>query len=263
MMRKVRLHKGRSARSAAQFVAMVATISVASSCGAETSGELQVAVASNFAAAMTRIAQQFEVDTGETVSLSFGSTGKHYAQIRNGAPYDVFFAADERRPQLLEEEGIAASGSRFTYAAGRLVLWSPIEGFVDPHGRVLGEGTIRFLAIANPDVAPYGRAAREVLQAMGRWDGLAGRIVRGENISQSFQFARSGNADLAFVAYSQVMRDGSPTEGSVWLIPDSLYGPIEQQAVLLRDSDTARRFLAFVRSEPAMLIIREYGYQTP
>ncbi len=224
--------------------------------------EIRVAVASNFAEAMTVIAGRFEADTGHQVTLIFGSTGRIYAQIVNGAPFDVFLAADAHRPALLEQDGMARPGSRFTYAVGQLVLWSPDPGLVDAGGDVLAQGGFRHLAVANPGLAPYGAAAREVLRARGLWEELAGRIVRGENIGQTFQFVRSGNAELGFVARSQVVRPGRPREGSWWDVPPELHEPLEQQAVLLADKDTARDLLSFMGSDAALEIIRDYGYHT-
>jgi molybdate transport system substrate-binding protein len=226
-------------------------------------GEVRVAVASNFAEAMTDIAQRFEASTGHNVKLSSGSTGKHYAQIRNGAPFDLFFAADARRPDLLERAGLAKAGSRFTYAVGKLVLWSPDPNYVDAEGKILEQGDFRHLAIANPKLAPYGRAAQEVLEGRGLWHVLSSRIVRGENIGQAYQFIKSGNAELGFVAYSQIKRPDRPPEGSVWDVPQSSYSPIEQQAVLINDNDAARAFLSFVRQIEISALIREYGYRTP
>lgn len=226
-------------------------------------GEIHVAVASNFTEAIKSIAGRFEASTGHRVTLISGSTGKQYAQIINGAPFDAFFAADVRRPKLLEEEAIARPGSRFTYAIGKVILWSPKAGYVDNNIKVLEQENYRYLAIANPKLAPYGKAAQEVLQAHGLWDALQGRMVRGENIGQAFQFVKSGNAELGFVAYSQVKRPGHPIEGSFWEVPQSLYSPIEQQAVLLKDSDTARAFLLFVKSDESLDIIRGFGYGTP
>jgi molybdate transport system substrate-binding protein len=224
---------------------------------------IRVAVASNFARAVTTISKRFEANTGHKVTLIFGSTGKLYAQVKNGAPFDAFFAADVRRPELLEKEGLALPGSRFTYAIGKVVLWSPKAGYIDSEGNVLEQRKFRHLAIANPKLAPYGKAAREVLQALGLWDGLRGRLVRGENIVQTFQFVKSGNAELGFVAYSQVKRPGHPIEGSWWEVPQALYTPIEQQAVLLKKSKVARAFLSFVRSDEVRELIRDYGYKTP
>ena len=225
--------------------------------------ELRVAVASNFTRAMTSLAQQFEKDTGHKVKLVFGSTGKHYAQIRNGAPFDAFFAADKKRPQLLEDEGLAVPGSRFNYALGKLVLWSPEAGYVDPAGKVLSDGNYYHLAIANPKLAPYGRAAKEVLQSHGLWNSLKDKAVRGENIGQAFQFVNSGNAELGFVAYSQIKQPAQAIVGSYWEVPQSLYTPIEQQAVLLKDNKATRDFISYVRSKPALEIIQNYGYDAP
>ncbi|GMR06672.1 MAG: molybdate ABC transporter substrate-binding protein [Gammaproteobacteria bacterium] len=223
---------------------------------------LKVAVASNFATTMTVLAEHFEKKTDHQVKLIFGSTGKHYAQIRNGAPFDAFFAADIKRPKLLEEEGLAVPGSRFTYAIGKLVLWSPEADVVDSSGKVLEQGGFRYLAIANPKFAPYGRAAREVLQSRGLWDGLKGKIVRGENISQSYQFVNSGNAELGFVAYSQLKHPDQRINGSYWKIPQALYTPIEQQAVLIKDSEAGRSFLSYIQSKEALMIINDHGYET-
>ena len=243
-------------------VLLVATTMVLVS-GKSLAEQIRVAVASNFADAMTAIVERFEARTGQRVTISSASTGKHYAQIMNGAPFDAFFAADAHRPQLLENEGLALPKTRFTYAVGRLVLWSPASGYVDAQGSVLQRGEFHHLAIANPKLAPYGKAAQQVLQARGLWERLSGRLVRGENIAQTFQFVKSGNAELGFVAYSQVKRPDRPIEGSVWHVPQALYAPIEQQAVLLKDRDAARRFVAFVRGGEALKIIHDYGYDTP
>ena len=192
---------------------------------------------------MTVLARSFEESTGHQVKLVFGSTGKHYAQVRNGAPFDVFFSADIERPRLLEEEGIAIAGSRFTYAIGKLVLWSPMADYVDSKGNVLEKGEFNYLAIANPVLAPYGRAAKEVLQSRGLWSEMKGKAVRGENIGQAFQFVNSGNAELGFVALSQVTKINQPIEGSFWKVPQGLYTPIEQQAVLLKENEASQNAL--------------------
>lgn len=222
--------------------------------------EIRVAVASNFSKPMKRIVRHFEAATGHDVILSTGSTGKHYAQIKNGAPFDLFFAADSERPQRLEDEGIASPGSRFTYARGRLLLWSSRRDYIDGKGSILAHGDFRHLAIANEKLAPYGKAAAELLQALGLWDGLQNRLVRGENIAQTFQFVQSGNADLGLVAYSQVWPAVQALPGSYWEIPQELYAPINQQAVMLQDSRAAREFLAFIQDDVATAIMREYGY---
>jgi len=223
---------------------------------------IRIAVASNFSEPAREIAARYQQRSGQQLILIFGATGKHYAQIKHGAPFDIFFAADARRPRLLEEEGVAIAGSRFTYARGRLVLWSPREGFVDKQGRVLETGQFTRLAIADPKLAPYGRAAQEVLQAKGLWNALRQRMVRGENISQTYQFVKSGNAEMGFVAYSQILRSNQPIAGSYWLIPQTLYQPIEQQVVLLKDNSTIRDFIAYVQGSEAQTIIRTYGYDT-
>ncbi len=221
--------------------------------------EIRVAVASNFANAGKALARRFEQQSGHKVQLVSGSTGKHYAQIHNGAPFEAFFAADARRPERLESEGLIQPGSRFSYALGRLVLWSPDADVVDPKGTVLKEGNFRHLAVANPKLAPYGRAARETLRHLGLWQLLRGRMVRGENIGQTFQFVKSGNAELGLVAGSQALQQS----GSRWEVPPNLYAPIVQQAVLLKNAPAARDFLAFVRSEQGREVIRAHGYETP
>jgi len=233
-------------------------------CGFAAADEIRVAVASNFATASEAIVRRFEEISDHQVTLVFGSTGKHYAQILNGAPFAAFFAADERRPEMLESEGLVVRESRFTYAIGRLVLWSLEEGYVDSEGQVLESSGFRHLAIANPKLAPYGRAAQEMLQARGLWEGLERRLVRGENIGQTFQFVKSGNAELGLVALSQLTSPELESEtGSRWVVPENLHSPIEQQAVLLEDTIASRAFAEFVRSEEARSIIRSFGYETP
>jgi len=233
-------------------------------CELVAADEVRIAVASNFATASEAIARRFEETSGHQVTLVFGSTGKHYAQIRNGAPFEVFFAADARRPEMLESAGLTVRESRFTYAIGRLVLWSPEEGYVDTEGRVLDSGDFRHLAIANPELAPYGRAAQEMLQSRGLWASLERRLVRGENIGQTFQFVKSGNAELGLVALSQLTSPERESKaGSRWVVPEHLHTPVEQQAVLLRDTAGARSFLEFIKSGEARSIIRSHGYQTP
>ena len=224
---------------------------------------IRAAVASNFAPVLGELSRRFEKRTGHKVLLAYGSTGKHYAQIVNAAPFELFFAADTVRPKRLEEEGRAVGGSRFAYAVGKLVLWSPKPGLVDPAGTVLDRGGFTRLAIANPGLAPYGKAAREVLESLELWSAVEAGVVRGENIGQTFQFVHSGNADLGFVALSQLQRPGRAIEGSYWEVPQSLYTPIAQHAVLLKENGTAREFLAFVQSEESLALIREYGYGVP
>jgi len=225
--------------------------------------DINIAVASNFRPAIEVLARRFETQTGNSIILIFGSSGKQYAQIANGAPFDAYFAADSERPVKLEEEGLAVPGSRFTYALGQLVLWSPAEGYVDNQGNVLQTGDFAHLAIANPKLAPYGAAAQETLEALGLWDALSARLVQGENIAQAFHFVRSGAAELGLVALSQVSRGKKGAGGSLWLVPPGLYREIEQQAVLLKDTAPTRAFLQYVRSPAAKQIITRFGYRTP
>ena len=222
--------------------------------------EIRVAVATNFAEPMSALVEQFGKTSGHTVLVSSGSTGGHYAQIKNGAPFEAFFSADSERPRLLEQDGTAIAGSRFLYAVGRLALWSPRSGYVDGEGSVLESGTFRFLAIANPELAPYGAAAREVLMARNLWTTVQSRLVQGQDIGQAYSFVYTGNAELGFVAYSQIKKPGGETAGSYWLVPESLHRPIEQEAVLLRDVPAARSFWTFVQGPEAREIIRAYGY---
>ncbi len=224
--------------------------------------EIRVAVATNFAATIREMVRRFEERSAHQVRLAFGSTGKHYAQIKHGAPFDIFFAADMERPRRLEREGLGIAGSRFTYAVGKLVLWSARADYVDSAGDILGREDFRYLAMANPTHAPYGKAAREVLQGRGLWQALQPKLVRGENIGQTFQFVKTGNAELGFVAWSQVQQPGRPKLGSWWEIPQHLYTPIEQQAILLQRNVAAESFLAYVRSSEAQALIRAHGYGT-
>ncbi len=225
--------------------------------------DIKVAVSSNFIGAMRAIVERFENKTADQVTLIFGATGKHYAQIHNGAPFDIFFAADSDRPQRLEKEGIAVHGSRFTYAYGKVVLWSPIAGYLESGADRLSTQSFRYLAVANPKLAPYGKAAFEVLDQLGLWATLSTKIVRGENIGQTYQFVQSGNAELGFIALSQIQRPGFAIEGSLWRVPEALYTPIEQQAVVIKDSPASQRFISFVKSDEAQEIIHGFGYSTP
>jgi molybdate transport system substrate-binding protein len=230
--------------------------------------EIRIAVASNFYPTMKAIVEQFELENYESskinkIVLISGSSGKHYAQIMNGAPFDIFFSADKVRPVLLEKEGIVENESRFTYALGKIVLWSPANGFVDPKGQVLYDNNFRFLAIANPKIAPYGIATKETLVSMGLWKNMDKKLVRGENIAQAFQFINTGNAKLGFVSFSQLMSPNFSLVGSFWEVPKSLYNPIEQQAVLLRDSLLGRNFMEFVQTDKALNIISKFGYDLP
>lgn len=225
--------------------------------------EVSVAVAANFAAPMQKIAAAFEADTGHKAVLAFGSTGKLQTQIRNGAPFHILLAADEETPAGLESEGFAVPGTRFTYAIGRLVLWSRLPGLVDEQGEVLKTGSFARIALANPKLSPYGAAAVRVLNGLGLAATLAPRFVQGENIAQTFQFVASGNAELGFVALSQVYIDGKLAPGSAWVVPSRLHGPIRQDAVLLRAgsrNSAAAALLAYLRGDKARALIRASGY---
>lgn len=229
-------------------------------------GEVRVAVASNFAAPMERIAAMFQQQSGHTVKASFGASGKFYTQIAGGAPFDVFLSADDEIPKRMTQEGLAVGGSRFVYAMGTLVLWSAQPSLVDANGAVLRNGIYNKLAIANPRFAPYGMAAKETLEKLTMWNAIQGKLVKGENIALTYQLAATEQADLAFVALSQVMRDGKVTEGSWWLVPPELHKPIRQSAVLLsgaKDQDAAQAFLVFLKNPKAAAIIRSFGYEMP
>lgn len=225
--------------------------------------EVNVAVAANFTAPMKQIAAEFEKETGHKAVLSFGASGKFYAQIRNGAPFQLFLSADDEKPSQLEKDGLTVPGTRFTYSVGTLVLWSPKSGFVDAKGEMLRKGQFGKLAIANPKLAPYGAAAIEVLTKQGLLTMLSPKFVQGENISQTFQFISTGNAELGFVALSQVMKEGKIASGSAWIVPGALHSPIRQDAVLLatgKDNAAARALLLYLKSDKAKKIIRSYGY---
>ncbi len=226
--------------------------------------DVLVAVAANFSAPMKLIAADFEKESGHKAQLAFGATGAFYAQIKNGAPFHVFLSADDETPAKLVQEGWADAASRSTYAIGSLVLWSAMPGFVDAHGDVLKTQSFTKLALANPKTAPYGRAAIETLTTLGLLGALEPRFVQGENIAQTFQFVTTGNAELGFVALSQVWKDGTLNEGSAWLIPAELHQPMRQDAVLLtaaRNNAAAVALLRYLKSDKAKAIIRAYGYR--
>lgn len=232
--------------------------------GLTQAAEVSVAVAANFTAPMQKIAAAFEQETGHKAVLSFGSTGKLYAQIRNGAPFQLLLAADDKTPARLEQEGLALPGTRFTYASGRLVLWSAQPELVDDKGEVLRNGHFERIAVADPQLAPYGAAALEAIGKLGLLQRLQPRMVQGENIGQTFQFVATGNAALGFVALSQVMSDGRISRGSAWVVPLELHAPIRQDAVVLvtgRDNPAAAALAAYLRGEKARAIIRAYGYE--
>ena len=229
--------------------------------GAALAAETKVAVAANFTEAAREVATAFKARTGHDATLSFGSSGQFYAQIANGAPYEVFLSADAERPRKAEAEGLAVPGSRFTYAVGRLVLFSRTPGLVDGGGAVLKAGKFEKLSIADPKTAPYGRAAVETLTTLKLYDALRPKIVQGSSITQAFQYVQTGAAELGFVALSQVADEPG---GSRWVVPAADHAPIEQQAVLLKtgeNSEAAKAFLKFLKGAEAKAIIRRNGYE--
>jgi len=237
--------------------------------GAATqAGEVMVAVAANFTAPMQKIAQAFEQDTGHKAQLAFGATGKFYAQIKNGAPFAVLLAADDETPARLEKEGLVVAGSRLTYATGRLALWSKSPNMVDDKGDVLRSNSfnklgIHKIAIADPKLAPYGIAAMEVINKMGVQAVVTPKFVQGESIGQAYQFVSTENAQLGFVALSQISFDGRITQGSAWVVPQSMHTPLKQDAVLLnpgKDNTAALALLKYLQADKAKTIIRQYGY---
>jgi len=226
--------------------------------------EVRVAVAANFAEPLRAIGQVFETQSGHTLKISSGSTGKLYAQIRQGAPFAVFLAADAERPALLEAQGQTVPGSRFTYALGQILLWS-----ADPErlqgkdgAAVLQAGDFRHLAIANPRLAPYGKASKDALEALGLWEELEGKLVRGENIAQTYHFISTGNAELGFIATSQWHARGGKEQGSAWKVPPELYAPIHQDAVLLKASPAAEELLEFMKGKDVRALLKSYGYRS-
>lgn len=242
---------------------LIAFCFAACAVAAARSAEVSVAVAANFAAPMQQIAQAFEQASGHHVAMAVGATGKFYTQIHHGAPFQLLLAADDDTPARLEQEGLGVAGTRFTYAVGKLVLWSSQPGLVDDKGEVLRNERLGRIAIADPKLAPYGAAAVQTLDALGLRDALQARLVVGENIAQAFQFVASGNAQLGFIALSQVMGPGRALQGSAWEVPATLHNPIRQDVVLLqpgRYNAAAQALLDFLRSDKARTIIHAYGY---
>lgn len=234
-----------------------------SSLAGVNADELQVAVASNFSKPLEALATVFKASSGHELKISSASTGKLYTQIEHGAPFEVLLSADSKTPKKLVDAQLAVAGSQFTYALGKLVLWSSQKDYVDAQGEVLKKNQFKHLAIANPETAPYGAAAVEVLDKLGLTQTLAEKKVQGENISQTYEFVATGNADLGFVALSQVQKDGVIKEDSVWQVPDDYYSPIQQDAVLLtkaKESAAAKSFLEFLKSPEAQKLISSYGY---
>lgn len=227
--------------------------------------DISVAVAANFTVPMQIIVAGFEKESGHKVQAAYGATGKFYAQIRNGAPFEVLLAADDETPTRLIKDNAAVAGSQFTYAIGKLVLWSAKPAIVDGAGAVLKNGGFNHLAIANPKLAPYGAAAVEAMKGLGLYESIQPKIVTGESIAQAHQFIGTGNALLGFVALSQVLKDGK-IEGSSWIVPARLYAPIRQDAVILekgKGKPAAEALLKYLKSDKARAVIRSSGYELP
>jgi molybdate transport system substrate-binding protein len=242
-----------------QFLALAGALF----CASAQAGEVTVAVAANFTAPMQKIAKAFEQDTGHKAQLAFGSTGKFYAQIKNAAPFAVLLAADDETPARLEKEGSTIMGTRFTYAIGRLALWSKQANVVDDKGEVLRSNRFEKLAIADPKLAPYGAAAMAVIQRLGVQSNVLPKLVQGESIGQTYQFVSTENAQLGFVALSQISLDGRITQGSAWVVPQNLHTPLKQDALLLKagkDNAAAHALLKYLQGDIAKVIIQSYGY---
>ena len=238
-------------------------VMLAAGAGQVRAAEAQVAVAANFAEPMRAVAAVLQKTTGHTLKVATGASGAFYTQIRHGAPFDVFLSADNERPTQLEQDGLAQPGTRFTYATGRLVLWSARAGRVDAQGALLRAADLGKLAYANPRTAPYGAAAVQVMERLGLSAALAPRLVQGESIGQAYGFVKTGNADAGFVAMSQVLESGQLKEGSMWVIPQAYHDPIRQDAVLLRkgaDNEAAKALLKLLQSPAIKDLIRTYGY---
>lgn len=244
---------------------LLASMLVSLAVNVAQADEVSVAVAANFTGPFSQIAAGFEKETGHKVVASFGSTGKFYAQIKNGAPFEVLLAADDETPARLVREGAAVAGTPFSYAIGKLVLWSAKPGVVDDKGAVLKSAGLDGLALTNPKLAPYGAAAVEVLNRLGALDAVQPRLVMAETVTQTYQFVNSGNVPLGFVAMSQVLKDGK-IAGSFWVVPADLYTPIRQDAVVLlpgKDKAAATALLVYLKGAAAQDLIRTYGYDVP
>jgi len=247
-----------------KFIPTLLALGAALAFNTAQADEVQVAVAANFTAPIQAIAKAFEADTGHKLVAAYGSTGQFYTQIKNGAPFEVFLAADDSTPAKLESEKETVAGSRFTYATGTLALWSAKPGYVDAEAAVLKNNQYQHLAIANPKAAPYGLAATQVLDKLGLTQATQAKLVEGQNITQAFQFVSTGNAELGFVALSQIYKDGKMSSGSAWIVPAQLHDPIKQDAVILnkgRDSEAAKALMQYLKSPAAAAIIKSYGYQ--
>ena len=225
--------------------------------------DIKVAVASNFKLAMEALATSYEEQTNKKVAIISGATRKLFTQIKHGAPFDIFYAADIISPKILEKEHFGVAGSRYTYAIGQLVLWSPQANYIDAKGDILKLGNFKHLAMANPKLAPYGKAAQEVLQKMNLFDSFSKKIVQGENISQTFHFINTRSVPLGFVSWPQLKSLENYTGGSWWVVPQDIYTPIKQQVVLLNKKEEAQNFFKFVKSNEGEKIIKQFGYHVP
>jgi molybdate transport system substrate-binding protein len=254
----------RASRLAPGCLASLLAVFAVFAVGTVQADEVQVAVAANFTAPIQAIAADFEKDTGHKLVAAYGATGQFYTQIKNGAPFEVFLSADDTTPEKLEKEGETVKGSRFTYAIGTLALWSAKEGYVDAKGEVLKKNEYQHLSIANPKAAPYGLAATQVLEKLKLTDATIAKIVEGQNITQAYQFVSTGNAELGFVALSQIYKDGKVSSGSAWIVPASMHDPIKQDAVILnkgKDNAAAKALVEYLKGPKAAAVIKSYGYQ--
>ena len=246
------------------FLRASALLLIATSVTDLHAAEAQIAVAANFAEPIKAIASVLKKTTGHTIKVTLGATGNLYAQIKNGAPFDVLLAADTNTPEKLEKESMAQPGSRFTYATGKLVLWSADAKRVDAKGEVLKSANLGKVSYANPKTAPYGAATMKVLDSLGLTAAITPKLVQGESIGQTFAFAATGNADVGFVAMSQVLEGGKLKSGSMWVIPQTLYAPIRQDAIVLQrgtDNEAAKALMQLLKSPNIKDLIRSYGYE--
>lgn len=249
-----------------RFKPILLAAAIAFSTGSAWADEVQVAVASNFAKPLEEIGIKFKAATGHEIKVVTGATGKLYAQIENGAPFQVLISADSKTPKKLVEAKLAEADSQLTYAFGKLVLWSSTDGYVDDKGEVLKKGEFKHLAVANPKTAPYGEASMVVLEKLGLTAAITPKLVTGENITQTYDFVSTSNAELGFVALSQVQKDGKLKSGSAWIVPAAMYQPMAQDAVLLslaKDNTVAKALLNFLTGDEAQAIINSYGYGLP
>jgi molybdate transport system substrate-binding protein len=229
-------------------------------------GELNAAVESSFAVPMERIVALYQKTSGNSVKINLDSNGKLYTRIKNGTSFDILISADEAMPKRLVQEGLGTGGSRFVFATERLVLWSALPDFVDAKGAVLNRGNFNKLAIADPKLSSYGLASKETLEKLVMWNSIQEKLVKGENINRAFQLAASENADLAFIGQSQIMREGKISEGSWWIVPPEIHGPLKQSAVMLSNSKNvaeAKEFLDFLKSKKVEVILHNFGYELP